>query len=407
MAQRPQLSIVNYRQGMYIVLEGNHDVGRFFIIQKGRVQLSRGGESSVREDGDDMLNPGDFFGLVSAMSYHSEIETAQAISDVTLVSVARNQFEGLIQFNTPIAMKIIQQFSRRMRYLNNALTNLTLHSGDTDSDTAILYRIAEHYKKQQKNVLAVYAYRRYVQCYANGSFVELAKNMITALAAYDKPNFKEGASPAIRLYLKESPVFAEGENGDELYIIQTGSVKITKIINDNEVILAILKPGDIFGEMAILESKPRSASATAFDNATLMVVRKKNFESMSETQPQIVAKLTQLLAERIWFSYKQLENAAIKDPIGRCYDCMLIQVEKAHFQISEGVGYAFNFGPNDLIKMAGIPEAETRKVISQLLGDKKVTVAGDGKLFISDVMELSKLSEYHKKMQQRLTAAKK
>jgi CRP-like cAMP-binding protein len=407
MAQRPQLSIVNYRQGMYIVLEGNRDVDRFFIIQKGRVQLSRAGGIVVQESGEENLNPGDFFGVVSAMSFHSEIETAQAISDVTLVAVSRNQFEGLIQFNTPIAMKIIQQFSRRMRFLNNALTNITLHSGNTDGDTSILYQIAEHYKKQQKNTLAVYAYRRYIQCYPNGSFVENAKKMMTELAAYDKPNFKTGASPSIRSYLKESPVFAEGESGDELYIIQTGSIKITKITNDSEVILAILKPGDIFGEMAILESKPRSASATAFDNATLMVVHKKNFESMSATQPQIVSKLTQLLAERIWFSYKQLENAAIKDPIGRCYDCLLIQVEKAHFQISEGVAYAFNFGPADLIKMVGIPETETRKVVSQLLGNKKVTVAGDGKLFVSDVMELLKLSEYHKKMQQRLTATKK
>jgi CRP-like cAMP-binding protein len=202
-------------------------------------------------------------------------------------------------------------------------------------------------------------------------------------------------------------VFAEGESGEELYIIQTGSIKITKIINDSEVILAILKPGDIFGEMAILESKPRSANAIAFDNSTLMVVHKKNFESMSATQPQIVSKLTQLLAERIWFSYKQLENAAMKDHVGRCYDCMLIQVEKARFQISEGVAYAFNFGPNDLIKMAGIPETETKKVISQLLGNKKITVAGDGKLFVSDVLELLKLSEYHKKMQQRSITTKK
>ena len=48
------------------------------------------------------------------------------------------------------------------------------------------------------------------------------------------------------------------------YIIQKGQVKITKVVNDNEVMLAVLNPGDIFGEMAILENKPGSASAVAF-----------------------------------------------------------------------------------------------------------------------------------------------
>jgi CRP-like cAMP-binding protein len=389
---------------MYIILEGNRDVDRFFIIQKGHVQLSRGGEIIQQESGEEGLRPGDFFGVVSAMSYHSQIETAQALTDVTLLAVTRNQFEGLIQYNSPIAMKIIQQFSRRMRYLNN---ELTLNPENFEDDTSVLYQIADHYRKQTKNALAVYAYKRYVQCYPDGKHVPQAAACIKTLSQFDKPNFKTGATPFIKIYAKDSPIFAEGESGEELYIIQTGSVKITKIVNENEVILAILKSGDIFGEMSLLESKPRSATAIAYENATLMTVLRKNFELMSTMQPQIISKLTQLLANRIWFSYKQLENAAIKDPVGRCYDCMLIQLEKARYQIQEGVAYAFDFGPNDLIKMAGIPENETKKVIFGVLNNKKISVGGDGKLFVSDVLELLKLSEYYKKMQQRTLGSKK
>jgi CRP-like cAMP-binding protein len=392
---------------MYIILEGNRDVDRFFIIQKGRVQLSRGGEVIQQESGESDLSTGDFFGVVSAMSYHSQIETAQALTDVTLLAVARNQFEGLIQYNAPIAMKIIQQFSRRMRYLNNELTQLTLQSESIEGDTSVLYQIAEHYRRQTKNTLAIYTYKRYVQCCPDGKYVPQANAQIKALAQFDKPNYKAGATPFIRTYAKESAVFVEGESGEELYIIQSGSIKITKIVNDNEVILAILKPGDIFGEMSILESKPRSATAIAHETATLMTVLRKNFDTMSVTQPQIISKLTQLLSNRIWFSYKQLENAAMKDPVGRCYDCMLIQIEKARFRIEEGLAYAFDFGPNDLIKMAGIPENESKKVVGEVLHNQKISVSGDGKLFVSDVLELLKLSEYYKKMQQRTIGSKK
>ena len=48
-------------------------------------------------------------------------------------------------------------------------------------------------------------------------------------------------------------IFSEHEPGEDLYIIQQGKVKITKIINNQEVLLAVLQPGDIFGEMALLE----------------------------------------------------------------------------------------------------------------------------------------------------------
>jgi CRP-like cAMP-binding protein len=392
---------------MYIILEGNHDVDRFFIIQKGFVRLTRGGEIIQQESGDGNLKAGDFFGVVSTMSYHSQIETAQAMTDVTLLAVERTQFEGLIYYNAPIAMKIIQQFSRRMRYLNNELTQLPINSDSFDYDMSVLYNVAEHYRKHSKNPLAVYAYKRYAQCYPNGKYLPQAVAQLKALAQFDKPNFKPGVTPFIKIYPKENPIFAEGESGEELYIIQSGSVKITKVVNDNEVILAILKPGDIFGEMSLLESKPRSATAIAYENTTLMTVLRKNFELMSTTQPQIISKLTQLLANRIWFSYKQLENATIKDPVGRCYDCLLIHIEKARFPIQAGTAYAFDFGPSDLIKMAGIPENETKNVIAGVLSNNKILIGGDGCVFVSDVLELLKLSEYYKKMRQRSLGPKK
>jgi len=115
-------------------------------------------------------------------------------------------------------------------------------------------------------------------------------------------------------------IFSENEPGTELYIIQRGVVKISKIVEDNEVLLALLKPGDIFGEMALLENKPRSASAIASEDVSVMVVTKSNFERMVQTQPQLITKLTTKLAERLWLIYKQLANTLIQDPLGRLYD---------------------------------------------------------------------------------------
>ncbi|HPA72406.1 MAG TPA: cyclic nucleotide-binding domain-containing protein, partial [Spirochaetota bacterium] len=64
-------------------------------------------------------------------------------------------------------------------------------------------------------------------------------------------------------YAPNQLIFCEFEPGNEFYFIQSGRVKIVKIVNNTEKTLDVLKPGDVFGEMAILENSPRSATAIA------------------------------------------------------------------------------------------------------------------------------------------------
>ncbi|MDR2078123.1 MAG: cyclic nucleotide-binding domain-containing protein, partial [Treponema sp.] len=142
MAGPLQLTFVNYKKDSYIVVEGKPNADRFYIIRQGKVRISKDVEV-VEEEGGNVLGPGDFFGVVSTMSSHSQIETAQALTDITLISVMKEQYGQLIQNNTPVAMKIILQFSKRMRYLDEALTKLTLKSNATE-DASHLFKVAEY-----------------------------------------------------------------------------------------------------------------------------------------------------------------------------------------------------------------------------------------------------------------------
>jgi len=107
-----QLSFVNFKKGSYILVEGKSDSDKFYIIQQGKVQVGKESEV-VAEEGGNLLNPGDFLGVVSCMSNHSQIDTAVAITDVVLIAVPYSQFPQLIEKNNSIAMKIIYSFSRR------------------------------------------------------------------------------------------------------------------------------------------------------------------------------------------------------------------------------------------------------------------------------------------------------
>lgn len=396
MTNQLQLAFVNFKKDSYIVVEGKQNADRFFIIRQGKVRISKEVEV-VEEEGGNILGPGDFFGVVSTMSSHSHIETAQALTDVTLISVQKDQYGQLIQNNTPVAMKIILQFSKRMRYLDEALTRLTLKN-TAENDPSHLFKVAEYYAKQSQYNQAYYAYHQYIKYCPTGQNVQLARERMVKIGPYAKAVYLDRRADEFnRTYPKDAMIFSEGQPGEELYIIQRGSVKIVKIVDNNEVLLAVLKQGDIFGEMALLESKPRSASAIAYEDCTVLAVNRENFERMVGSQPQIITRLTQLLAERIWFIYKQLANTLISDPLGRMYDALLIQLEKNRVTLGS-LAYTFDFGPKELINMVGLPPADGNLVLRKLLENSKIRVV-DNKVTVSDVSEVVKQTEYYRKMQ--------
>jgi CRP-like cAMP-binding protein len=400
MAGQLQLKFVNFPKGSYIIIEGKQNADRFFIIRNGKVGISKEVEV-VEEQRGNILGPGDFFGVVATMSSHSHIETALALTDVSLISVQKDQYSQLIQQNSPVAMKIILQFSKRMRYLDEALTTITLkHSGENDASQ--LFKVGEYYARKNQYPLAFYAYNQYLKYCPSGGDASTARMRMLKIARYAKGvklSFDSGDS--VRNYERDNMIFSEGEWGDELYIIETGSVKIAKIVDNNEVLLALLGPGDIFGEMALLESKPRAACAIAHGDCRLTVVNRANFEQMIVSEPQLIARLTILLSERIYYIYKQLANTLIKDPLGRMYDLLLTQMEKNRLSPQYNGSYCFEFGPEELVNMIGLSREQGPAAMEKLM-ENRVFKLLNGKLYVSNCLEIARQASFYKKMDQRL-----
>ena len=401
-----QLNTVRYKKDSYIMVEGKLNADRFFIIQDGKVGISK--EVEVAKEENNMLKPGDFFGVISTMSSHSHIETAQALTDVVLIAVQREQYEMLIQKNSQVAMKIIMQFSKRLRHLNETLAGITLKK-TAEVGPGHFYEVAEYYLRHKQYREALYAYTRYIEFYPNGTHAQAAKEKIAKLNALTMGAGKAakfGPNDMTRTYPKDSMLFVEGEPGDELFIIQKGSIKITKIASDNEVLLAVLKAGDILGEMALLEGKPRTATAIAYEDCEVMVINRANFEYMIKTQPQLITKVTTLLADRIWLIYKQLANTVIADPVGRMYDSLLIQLEKNRVPLEGQRTYTFTFGQWELANMVGLPEKEAAPALAKLMENKKIEVK-DSKIHTTSVEEIVRQVESYRRMEKRLDNIKK
>lgn len=386
----------SFRAGSFVFIEGQKDSKFFYIIRTGKIQMVKE-FNVVEEDTPSQLGNGDFFGVVSCMSSHPRIESSKVVTETSLIPIHRDQFGELLQKITPIAMKIITSFSRKLRFFDSEITRLTLkHSAEEDPKH--LFTIAEYYNAQGQINKAAYVYQQFIKhCPADANNSQAKVKLQQMNKPFEVP---EVASSGLQ---KEFPadtmIFSEHEPGHDLYIIQQGKVKITKIINNQEVLLAVLQPGDIFGEMALLENKPRSASAIAYGDAVLLAVNKQNFNSMVIAKPQLANKLIQLLSERIWTAYKQLENLMLKDPVGRLFDTLLTQVLKQRVQVEHRSEYTFEFGSKELIKMVGFSEDEGNVHIRKLFENRKIQEM-DGKIFVSDLEELEKQVAYFKKIQE-------
>jgi CRP-like cAMP-binding protein len=391
-----QLTILRFKKNSYINVEGKTDADRFYIIREGQVQISKEAEI-IEEDTGNILYPGDFFGVVSCMSNHASIESAKALNDIAVIAVYRDQFGLLIQKHSPIAMKIIRSFSHKLRYFDSAITRLSF-KGNIEENPKYLYNIGDYYLQKKQPSHAFYAFKKFIQYCPQAPQVAEAKSKMLKLQAHIKDEqFSKQQAGFVRLFQDNELLFCEHEPGEELFIIQKGKIKITKIVDNNEVLLAVLKAGDIFGEMAILENKPRSASAISFGESELLVVSKDNFEIMVKKNPQLGTKLITLLSERIWKAYRQLANILISDPVGRMYDMLLTVVEENRVTIQHNAPYTFEFGPEELIKMVGLPADEGNMLIQKVFENKKFKLQ-DRKIIVIDLEELSKQVGFYKKM---------
>ncbi len=102
-----------------------------------------------------------------------------------------------------------------------------------------------------------------------------------------------------RVYTNGEAICGEGERGEVMYVIQSGKVKITKHAHAEELALATLESGDIFGEMALFDKLPRSATATALGEARVLSVDKKKLFATISNDPTLVFKILETMSQRI------------------------------------------------------------------------------------------------------------
>jgi CRP/FNR family transcriptional regulator, cyclic AMP receptor protein len=180
-----------------------------------------------------------------------------------------------------------------------------------------------------------------------------------------------------RVFQKDEIIFSEYEPGDTFYLIQQGRVQITKIMGDIEKTLDILQPPEIFGEMAILEEAPRSATAIAYDTVKVLEFNRANFEVLMVGNPPIALRLLKLFTKRIYDQKRRFMILTLDDPQARVADVFLMLDETNPQSGAESPVREFRATLDDIAHWAGMSIDDARDVINHFATQRRVELQQD------------------------------
>jgi CRP-like cAMP-binding protein len=164
---------------------------------------------------------------------------------------------------------------------------------------------------------------------------ERARKLLDKCVLFEALNEQErrdlAAHPQSRTFAPNEPIFHVGEPGYSMMGVMVGTVRISlPTWKDKQIILGDLPAGEFFGEMALLDGKPRSASATALTKCELLVLERRDFLTFLERSPTACLNLMHLLCERIRRSDERTSEIAFSDLPARLARTLLRYPAQGH-----------------------------------------------------------------------------
>ncbi|MBI4651989.1 Crp/Fnr family transcriptional regulator [Candidatus Desantisbacteria bacterium] len=197
-----------------------------------------------------------------------------------------------------------------------------------------------------------------------------------------------------RSYNTNQVIFHEGDSAEEMFIIQDGEIKITKVVKGTEKVLSYLKPGEFFGEMAVIDKEPRSANALASkDNTKLIAIHKDVFEAQIQRNPKIAMRILKKMSMRLRDANKQIEILMIKDNTSRVVMTLINLIEKNSEMVDGQNVLDFDFTLETIENTTGVHKDKAIEVIEKLEKARLVKI-NNTKLSISSKEDLEKFMTY-------------
>ncbi len=399
---------MQYTKGSIIYFEGDHDE-RIFIMQKGAVLLT----STDIESGQpvaEQVKSGEFFGVKSALGHFRREETATALVPTVAVALTIQEFEVLFSNNKSLIMKMLRVFSNQLRQIHKK-TESILNNIQEDQQSGML-AVAQSFYDEEQYRSACDVYMKFLKRYPNSpqkdsvlkkfndaklrsdKMSSLNRNPVTdfdddggnaSLKLFSLPAFERFA----KTYEPGEVIIAEYEPGDCFYLIQSGRVQLVKCVNGSKKNLDVLKPGEFFGEMAILDNSARSATCMAAGKVKCLEFNKENFELLITGNPQMALLLLKLFCKRIYDQKRRFRILVIKDLQARIADVFMLLDEMNPVMNEAEKQRRFNVTISDIAHWAGLSPDVTRDEINKFVERRKIEVY-DNHMIVNNINDMKR-----------------
>jgi CRP/FNR family transcriptional regulator, cyclic AMP receptor protein len=202
------------------------------------------------------------------------------------------------------------------------------------------------------------------------------------------------ASLRVRRYRRGETIFHQGDPGDSLYIVESGSVKIVLPSPEGEegAIIATLGRGDFFGELALLDGEPHSATAVAGEAVSALILQQAVFAELLETQPGLRHALIAGLVAELRRLTNHVEDLHFLDLPGRLANRIVRLARESHPGESRDVHLEWRYTQSELGAMIGGTRQTVNRLLADLTAQGLLSIEGE-ELVIPDVDALARAAD--------------
>jgi CRP/FNR family cyclic AMP-dependent transcriptional regulator len=186
-------------------------------------------------------------------------------------------------------------------------------------------------------------------------------------AALDDEAANALSTSMVELRLDRGQVlFQEGDRGDRLYVVTSGKVKLRRTSADGrENVLAIIGPGEMFGELSIFDPGPRSSTAAAITDATLLELGQVEVRAWLVDRPEVAESLLRQLAQRLRHASETMADLVFTDVPGRVAKALLDLARRFSRQEGDHVRVDHDLTQEELAQLVGA----SRETVNKALAD--------------------------------------
>jgi CRP/FNR family transcriptional regulator len=190
-------------------------------------------------------------------------------------------------------------------------------------------------------------------------------------------------------YPPKSRIFAPGDVSDRIYLIMSGHVRLFSLHEDGkEVTLAVLGPGDVFGELALFSEKQRLRFAETMDEAVICSAPIAEFLEIMSDVPELTRQIAAIITRRVLQAEMQIENLAYSGVRGRIIGVLLELAQTVGQQVEDGTKIALRLSRQDLASFAGTSRETCSIELQRLAREDVIGFTDDGYIVVKDLSKL-------------------